>query len=59
MSGGHAYVVDVEHSGQLAEMVRLNPLSKVSDTEIIPIAGAVEYLREYAGYLESRDYMKA
>lgn len=44
ISGGHAFVINAESSEELAVKVRYNPLFKSTETEIIPIANAVDFL---------------
>lgn len=44
ISGGHAYVINAETTEELAVKVRYNPLFKMTETEIIPIADAVEFI---------------
>lgn len=44
ISGGHAYVINAATTEELATKVRYNPLFKKTETEIIPIADAVEFI---------------
>ena len=46
ISGGHVYVINAESTEELATKVRYNPLFKMTETEIYPIADAVEFLEE-------------
>jgi len=54
LAGGHVYIVEAAHAGELTELVRLNPLSKHCETDIFPIADAVDYLRHYAAYMDEK-----
>ncbi|MFN2268033.1 MAG: hypothetical protein ABR533_07130, partial [Desulfonatronovibrio sp.] len=44
ISGGHAFVINADSTEELATKVRYNPLFKSTETEIIPIANAVDFL---------------
>jgi hypothetical protein len=47
ISGGHIIIAECENTHELAKLVRINPLFKSSDTEIIPIEDASHFLNEY------------
>ena len=47
ISGGHAYIIEAGSTEELAAKVRYNPLFSQSNTEILPIADAMEYLKGY------------
>lgn len=53
VSGGYAYVISVRNTDELAIKMRRDPLFAHSQTEVLPIALAVDYLRETANFLES------
>lgn len=53
VSGGHFYVVNVDTIEQLQLAVRRNPLFDSSDTEVIPITDAADFLEGYAKHVES------
>ena len=52
VSGGHVYVVNVNDIHELQLAVRRNPLFEESDTEVIPITDAADFLEEYASFME-------
>lgn len=52
LSGGHAYVVEASDTADLARKVRLNPIFGLSETEIIPVAEAEDFLEGFAAHLE-------
>ena len=47
LSGGHIIIAECENTAELAKLVRINPLFKASDTEIIPIEDASKFLNAY------------
>lgn len=48
IGGGHAYIVTAKDTKELSLKVRYNKLFRSSDTEIIPVADAVDFLRSSA-----------
>jgi hypothetical protein len=53
VGGGHVYVVNADTIDQLTLMVRRNPLFEESNTEVIPITDAHDFLEHYSSFLES------
>jgi hypothetical protein len=51
--GGHAYILNAYDSEELAIKLRWNPLYEASDTQVIPVMDAVDFLEGYATYAES------
>ena len=48
IAGGSAYVINAKDTEDLAKRVRYDPLFRSSNTEIYPIAHAVDFLRAVA-----------
>ncbi len=53
IAGGYAYVIKVRNTDELAVKMRRDPLFAHSQTEVIPIAPAVDFLSQMAKVLES------
>ena len=48
VAGGHIYVVNAKDTEELVHKVRNNPFFHDSDTEIIPLMDALDFLKGFA-----------